>query len=60
MFAEVLEAVGQGAYGVVCSAKVACDMRTASAQQAQLQDEHTGDTVAIKKIERRAQMQVAI
>jgi len=31
----VLEAVGQGAYGVVCSAK----------------DEHTGDTVAIKKIE---------
>jgi len=31
----VLEAVGQGAYGVVCSAR----------------DEHTGDTVAIKKIE---------
>ncbi|CAJ1457794.1 unnamed protein product [Effrenium voratum] len=31
----VLEAVGQGAYGVVCSAK----------------DEQTGDTVAIKKIE---------
>eukprot|EP00931_Biecheleriopsis_adriatica_P108193 TRINITY_DN82532_c0_g1_i1.p1 TRINITY_DN82532_c0_g1~~TRINITY_DN82532_c0_g1_i1.p1 ORF type:complete len:402 (-),score=54.51 TRINITY_DN82532_c0_g1_i1:53-1258(-) len=31
----VLEAVGQGAYGVVCSAK----------------DDNTGDTVAIKKIE---------